>query len=445
MFILAAAVRLASPRAMGIEPSALKAVEQEKAPSVHLVSSVQNPQNCTVFYAADDQVALGGNNEDSINPRTKIWFIPPEEGKYGVAFVGYEDMYPQGAVNDHGLFFDGLAVRVVRLPREAGKPVYAGNLMVKAMTMCATVECVFRLFERYSRGPGTWNGQFLIGDGAGNSAILEPLATIPKQGNYQVATNFFQSEVKPQDRNDRRYKIANEILGRADKFSVDLFREVLEATHQEDGAQTLYSTIYDLKRGRIYLYFFHDFEQVVELEMTTELAEGIHSYDIPSLFPSSEGLAFGKWISDEVEARQTALARSVVRPELFEEYAGRYEIDEEQYVQVKSEGNQLYVRMPALPWVGLLPESDTRFFQVLSDGTGNVRQVELAFVRDQMGHVNRLEMNDSMGSKVAASRKAQVVFDWGWIWFLAGVLGLGSLACLYVRRQSMGGLSTCHR
>ncbi len=67
-------------------------------------------QSCTVFYAADENVALAGNNEDWNNPLTKIWFLPPEEAKYGRVYVGFDDFSPQGGMNDQGLFFDGLAV-----------------------------------------------------------------------------------------------------------------------------------------------------------------------------------------------------------------------------------------------------------------------------------------------------------------------------------------------
>ena len=46
---------------------------------------------CTVLYAYDGQIALGGNNEDYQNPFTKVWFLPPEEGKYGRVYFGFEN------------------------------------------------------------------------------------------------------------------------------------------------------------------------------------------------------------------------------------------------------------------------------------------------------------------------------------------------------------------
>jgi hypothetical protein len=250
-------------------------------------------QHCTVIYAADDQVALGGNNEDGYHPvLTRIWFVPPEEGRHGMALVGFDDFgLPEGAVNDQGLFYDGLAVRDTEVPLREGTLPYEGFAIWKIMTECGTVECALKFFDRYSLA-GHWNGQWLIGDSRGDSAIIEPLGIIRKEGDFQVATNFFQSEVPPAERTDFRYLAATRMLNNAEEFSVDLFRNTLDVVHQQfDGdslnspVHTLYSTIYDLKQGLIYLYYFHDFEHVVTFDLKKELTKGLHSYDIPSLFP----------------------------------------------------------------------------------------------------------------------------------------------------------------
>lgn len=389
--------------------------------SVHFMSSRQNPQNCTVFYAANDLVALGGNNEDSFNPRTKMWFIPPAPAKHGVAFVGYEDLYPQGGMNDEGLFFDGLAVKVVRVPQEEGKPVYAGNLMVKALQECATVGCVLNLFSQYSRGPGIWNGQYLVGDSAGDSAIIEPLAVIRKQGEYQVATNFFQSEVRLEDRMDLRYRTAGEMLGKAEAFSVDLFRDILQATHQEGEAHTLYSTVYDLRRTTVYLYYFHDYERVVTFDLKTELSRGLHAYDMPGLFPFSDAArAFGEPISQELERRRARLGRAAINPATLAEYEGTYSFTLEQSVVVTREGDKLFARYVYTPWVELLPRSENVFSILYSDGNGEVCQANVVFLRDGVGRVARLEFSDGAGSKSIAVKLEQESFPSAWLeWFTA--------------------------
>jgi hypothetical protein len=401
-----------------------------------LLSTEKNPQNCTVFYAANEQLALGGNNEDAFNPETNIWFIPPEQGRYGVAYVGYEDFYPQGGVNDHGLFYDGLSVRNVSVPQEPGKPIYPGNLLMKAMTECATVECTLKIFDQYSRA-GNWNGQLLVGDATGDSAIIEPLAIIRKTGTYQVATNFFQSEVKPQQRTDSRYRTAVEMFDKAGTLSVDLFRGVLDATHQ--GANTLYSTIYDLKQGLIYLYYFHDFDHAVILNLKDELAKGLHHYDISALFPPSPAaLAVVEPFSQEVTKQQAALKRATVDDRTLEEYAGQYAFTPVQHVLVKSEGGQLFARTEAMPWLELFPESDTHFSHLYTDAFGKVQRIALTFQRDPAGLVMSVVFTDVSGNTMTANRDEQPQSSSLWLWALAALIVLAISGIGYIYRKRTG-------
>ncbi len=371
----------------------------------------QVAQHCTVFYASDGQVALGGNNEDGYNPRAKISFLPPEEGKYGVAFVGYEDLVWEGAVNDHGLFYDVTAVRSVQTPQEPGKPyfedpAYQYNIKFKAMRECATVACVLQLYEQYSRGPGSWNGQMMFGDSTGDSAIVEPLTNIRKEGPYQVLENFLQSEVKPENRTQPRYTTAMGMLHNADQFSVDLFRNILKATRQEGETPTLYSTIYDLKKGLIYLYYFHDFDRVVVLDLAQELARGMHSYDMASMFPASpDALQFGKAIASQVALRQETLNPAQVSPELLSSYAGEYEFSWGGRLLVKAEAKTISLRTSLMPWVELVPVSNIRFAWVASDTNRNVKELAFTF-QAEGGQVAGLEFDDGTGNKTMLSKVA---------------------------------------
>ena len=40
---------------------------------------------CTIFVLTDAQRALFCNNEDWVNPKTRIWFVPARQGHYGCA------------------------------------------------------------------------------------------------------------------------------------------------------------------------------------------------------------------------------------------------------------------------------------------------------------------------------------------------------------------------
>ena len=248
-------------------------------------------QACTIIYASDDKTALAGNNEDYRNPFGTIWFLPAEKGKFGRVYFAWKSNgrhIPQGGMNDQGLFYDAATAENVVVPPDSSKPRYHTDLIFKAMEECSTVEEVIKLFDRYDVS-GTWNGHYLIGDRFGHSAIIEPQTIIRKKGEYQIVTNFFQSKVKPENITDTRYLMAAEIFDKSEEISVDLFRRILNAVHWEEysGSMTvtLYSYICDLKKGEIYIYHFHNFEDVVKINLHDELKKGERSQSIVSLFP----------------------------------------------------------------------------------------------------------------------------------------------------------------
>ena len=191
-----------------------------------------------------------------------MWFGPAGAGSFGRVYFGFDDQHAQGGMNDQGLFFDGLGLDTTLTVDKAGKQPYAGNLVDKAVAECPTVECVVGLFARYY-AVDAWHWQYMFGDATGESAIIEPQAVIRQQGGYQVATNFYQSMTPPQRRNCPRYRTATEMLEAAEGLSPEFIRDVMDAVHQEGPAQTLYSNVYDLRARRVYLYHFHDYEQVV--------------------------------------------------------------------------------------------------------------------------------------------------------------------------------------
>ena len=311
---------------------------------------------CTIFYAFDGAVALAGNNEGASNPRTKLWFVPRGGGQvggrdfhagYGRTYFGYDNWSPEGGVNDQGLFFDAVAVEVVRMQPQEGKPLFPGNPTDAMMAECASVREVEEFLARYSFHKGGWNGAYLVGDRHGDSAVIEPFGAwtaIRRQGDFQIATNFWQSQTKPEDRDCERYAIAEEMLSRADSFTVDLFRRILAAVHQERFAQTLYSNIYDLRRGLVYVYHFHNFEDVVVLDTEAELKKGAHGHDLPALFPRTFAVeqygvqtAEGATIAEQVRAATDGAESAPIAM-----YAGRYEGSPGIALTVSEQDGRLY-------------------------------------------------------------------------------------------------------
>ena len=100
-----------------------------------------------------------------------------------------------------------------------------------------------------------------------------------------------------------------------DCFSTDCIRRILSATHLEwqpyrnEVLNTVYSNIYDLKNGIIYLYHFHDYANEAIINLKEELIMCQHSYDIPSLFPKTIA---GDRFLDECK-KQKATAREIIQ------------------------------------------------------------------------------------------------------------------------------------
>jgi len=344
---------------------------------------------CTVFYYSDGKMVLAGNNEDAKDPFTKIWFIPSKENKYGRVYFGFKEGGYMGVMNDQGLFFDGLATETLKVTLSVNKETYKGDLVDKVMAECATVEEVLELFDKY-------NLQFMeslmlmFGDKAGNSVIIEGDVKICKKGNYQIATNFYQSKSEPASYTCSRYNIAEEILKNNVQVTIDLFRKILAATHQEGKYPTQYSNIYDLKNGIIYLYHFHNFENVVILNLNEELKKGEHSYDLPSLFPITFAEeSYKQPLLENMEKLLSEKKIAKVDPKIYNSFIGYYEIDPSIMAgyafNITEEDDKLYIQAQFLDKTEIFPESNTQFFFAGIDEI-----IEISFVKDKSGKYSRM-------------------------------------------------------
>ena len=246
---------------------------------------------CTAFMMSDGEGILVGNNEDYKIPYTRVWFVPAENGQYGRVYFGYDDWSPQGGMNDHGLFFDFFATKKLEIKLSKKKPKFPGPMIDTMMAEYATVEEVLDMLSQYNL---EWMSkiQMFIVDKSGDAAIIEGDEVIRKSGSYQVVTNFRLSKIPEDQRPCRwpawscsRYKRAQRMLAESDTATVAHFRDILKATHRDNViAKTLYSNIYDLKNGLVYLYYLHDFDNEVIFDLSEELKKGRHYFELPSLF-----------------------------------------------------------------------------------------------------------------------------------------------------------------
>ena len=275
---------------------------------------------CSVFTASRIDKVYAATNKDWNNKNTRIRFFAPSEGKYGRVYFGYqveEGFQNVGGMNEHGLWYDGASLPFRSdISNHFGKPVIKGELCEKALEECATVEEVILLYKEFYTPH--WQGHSMWADRLGNSVIIEygekDVVFLMKDQSYQVMTNFYLSDsTNLRWSNCHRFKTIDEILDENEELSLELMTSALNATHKEGLTPTLYSSVYDLKKGDIYVYHFHYYGEFVRFNLVEELEKGDQYLELPGLFcgiktksPESDELIVGpdicfKWSGGAAE------------------------------------------------------------------------------------------------------------------------------------------------
>lgn len=246
---------------------------------------------CSMFVIKKNGKVMVGNNEDFWNQNSRMWFERGNKDEFGVAYVGFDDLWPQGAINDKGLVFDGFAMPHLEIKDFEGKdsPEHEDFLQF-IMRTCSKVEEVKEIFLKWDlRGMET--SMFYFVDKSGKQLIVEGDSLEIRNKSYDITSNFYPSQYD--DLNDvtiKHYQKGRELIESKQDTSVSFCASLLDSLHQETswGGGTLYSTLYDLNEGIIYLYFNHDFENVIKINVKDELAKGNHTLIIPELFPNNK-------------------------------------------------------------------------------------------------------------------------------------------------------------
>jgi penicillin V acylase-like amidase (Ntn superfamily) len=163
---------------------------------------------CTIFTLSRGGKVLVGNNEDWSDKQTRMWFIPGTRDTFGVVYFGFKNLFPQGGMNERGLFFDANALPHKDVVQGKGLPRYNGDLMDHVMRTCSTVQEAIKEISSYDFSQVFAVAQFHLADRTGDAAVLEGDAIIRKSGDFIISTNFRQygssyifieSQVQPRD------------------------------------------------------------------------------------------------------------------------------------------------------------------------------------------------------------------------------------------------------
>jgi tetratricopeptide (TPR) repeat protein len=238
---------------------------------------------CTMIKITVKGKTIVGNNEDFTNADTRIWFEPGTGKRFGVVYVGYSQLSPEGGVNETGLVFDAFGMSNKPLKDTTGKlPIFEMDLKRRIMQECSTVEQVKALIDKYNLY--FWShAVWVFVDKSGNYLAVDGDSVTLGNNHYFVHTNFRQCEIKDEKEiTCPRYLKAMALLKSRVEASTVYCTSLMDSVHQQT---TLYTTVYDLDAGTIDLYNFHNYTKVIRFNVKEELKKGKRVLHIPELFP----------------------------------------------------------------------------------------------------------------------------------------------------------------
>ena len=252
---------------------------------------------CTGFTATKNNITLVGNNNDWRYPDTHIKVDPATNEEYGTFIIETKLKLPWnpdfinkcGGFNDQGLFYEKYNIYPKKIPiksiyKKIFRPIY--DLEYYCLKHCSNVEEVVEIYSKYNLF-FMFSYQSFFVDKNGSSVIIEGDRLLYKKDDYQVVTNFLQSQTDNIE--CKRYLTAVEMLETMNNFTFEYFTSILNETYlNTHGFCTQNSQVYNLSSGEIYLYFHHKFDKFIKFNLTEELEKENHNYHIPSLFEDEE-------------------------------------------------------------------------------------------------------------------------------------------------------------
>ncbi|MFF2093139.1 hypothetical protein [Paenibacillus sp. NPDC058174] len=287
---------------------------------------------CTIFKATQSGVTLVGNNEDYSDSNTKVWFLAPQDGKYGRVYFGYFNGWAQGGMNDQGLFFDWVSGYEEEWNSSPDKCNFAGNLSEKIIEESSSLAQVIEIYERYNE-PSFFNAKVMYVDQTGASAVIG-------FENGQLHIDYGKSHQTL----GYAYHTANSALCEISSQSIAAFENLLQSCLQTGENPTQYSNIYDLLKREVRVYDFHESIQCFTFNLMEELKGGSHCYNLHQLANQLE-----EPLIQDYKTIASELAPLTFTEEFLNIFEGTYELNEKLQFTIKSDKGSLYAAVNNRP------------------------------------------------------------------------------------------------
>lgn len=248
---------------------------------------------CSSYKVTMDGSTMFAINYDTWLTQPRIWF---ETNGYGSAFTGANNQgadgfTPQAGMNVFGLSFGSLATPAPNngAPLPNKKQITSrANYLKDILHSCKTVDEVKAYIEQYDHS-SLINDVFLYTDKSGKYLIVEPYTLTFGNDNKYVLANFCPSTITDFSTIIQQRYIKGTVFLK-NKIDTSLafctaLSDTMHVCRKKIGDGTLLTSIWDLNKGIIHLYFYHDYKLQVQFNLNEELAKGNHAIEIASLFP----------------------------------------------------------------------------------------------------------------------------------------------------------------
>jgi len=255
---------------------------------------------CSMYKITVDGKTMVGCNHDAWLTTPKIWFEnAKQENEYGTVFTGSREVSPNRTTPQSGMNTLGLAFSRLSSYYPVQNNPFSNRLKIKneanylseILHKCATVKEVKKHIEQYDHSLFL-NDVFIYIDSLGDYLIVEPYKLIEGNNPKYVLANFCPSITdNKQARKFERYRygedflIINKAIASLD-FCTAL-SDTMSVCRSRNGDGTLITSIFDTKEKIVSLYFYHNFDALVQYNLTDELSKGDHTFNLPEIFPKN--------------------------------------------------------------------------------------------------------------------------------------------------------------
>lgn len=255
---------------------------------------------CSMYKITVDGKTMVGCNHDAWLTTPKIWFeTAKHQNEYGTVFTGSREVSPKRATPQSGMNTVGLAFSRLASYYPVQNNPFSNRLKITSeadylseiLHKCATVKEVKKHIEQYDHS-FFLNDVFIYIDSLGDYLIVEPYKLIEGNNPNNVLANFCPSITdNKQARKLERYRNGEDFL-KTNKAIASLdfcttLSDTMSVCRSRNGDGTLITSIFDIKEKMVSLYFYHNFDTLVQYNLTEELSKGEHTLNLPEIFPKN--------------------------------------------------------------------------------------------------------------------------------------------------------------